>query len=116
MDRNPSDEAAYGYFVVCLLTLVGLIVIYRSTKGRSGPLSALVFVALGPFLGVLLIFIDALRNAARTEQSRHIGISAGVDSFSMVAYIGKMAAFGLGASLVASILYLYSIRDELDGW
>lgn len=114
MDRNASDEVAYGYWVVCLFMLAGLVVVYRYTKGRSGPVSSLVFAAFGPFLGVLLLFIDVLRHATRTEESRRIRISAGVDDFSIVAYIGTMAAIGLCASLIASLLYMYSIRDELN--
>lgn len=116
MDRNES-EVVYFCFVVCLLMLAGLIGVYRYTKGRSGPVSGLVFAGFGPFLGVLLIVIDAIRNAARTKDYRFAKqLAATDDDFSLVAYVGIMAVVGLGASLVASILYMYSIRDELDGW
>ena len=116
MDQNTSDQITLGYLAVCIGLLAGLIVVYKRTRGRSGPISALAFVVFGPVLGVVLIFIEAMRDAARTEVVRNSRISAGVDDFSIVTYVGMMAAIGLGASLIASILYMYSIRDELDEW
>ncbi len=116
MKRDASDEVALAYSVLCLLLLAGLIVVYKCTRGRSGPISGLVFVVFGPVLGVALIFIDTLRNTARTEELRNLRVRQGVDDFSIVAYVGMMVAIGLGASLIASILYMYSIRDELDDW
>ncbi|QDT74697.1 hypothetical protein [Lacipirellula limnantheis] len=119
MDPTISDEAAIGYLVVifvCLGLLIGLLVVYVHTRGRSGPISALVFVVCGPVLGIVLFLIDAFRILARPEQSRLARQSAWFDDFSVVAYVGMEAAFGLGASLIASLIYMYSIRHELDNW
>lgn len=115
MNRFPHEasEIAFGYTVICLGLLAGLGVIYKHTRGRSGPISGLIFVLFGPVIGVALVVVNAIRYELGSEAAKE---AAKLNEFSIVAFIGMMAACGLGASLIASILYMYAIRDELDEW
>lgn len=117
MDSFPHNEPeiSLGYAVACFGLLVGIAVICRYTRGRSGPLSGAVFVIFGPLLGVALLVAKAIRIELSSEAVRDAA-NAELNEFSIVAYVGMMATCGLSVSLLASILFMHAIRDELDDW
>ncbi|QDT72723.1 J domain-containing protein [Lacipirellula limnantheis] len=97
------------HFVLAGATL-GLIASYGVTRGRSGPLAALLFVLFGPVLGVAAMVASLL--TTRNPEAADIEIFGipFADFIELVVTLGVVAAF------IGSAVYAFEIRDELRAY
>lgn len=106
----PADRwtpAVYGMLILLTIGLAGMNIRHR---GRSGPVSALLFFLFGPVLGVAAVvawlFIADPRDP---DGSKLYGLD--LNQFLALATIA-----GLTAALIGAAIQGYRIRDELRAY
>ena len=106
---SADDWATSLHWALGLLTF-GLIALHFRTRGRSGPITALLFVLFGPALGVMLMIGWLVGSRPRDPRSVELyGLHFSLFSELMI-LLGVLAAF-MGAAI-----HGYRIRDELRAY
>jgi hypothetical protein len=87
----------------------GLLVLHFRNRGRSGPIAALLFVLVGPVLGVILMIAWLLGSRRDSTKTELYGLDVPV-FFEVLLLAAVLAAF------IGAAIHGYRIRDELRAY
>lgn len=106
----PADRWTPFLYGMLLLLAIALWALNVRHRGRSGPVSALLFFLFGPVLGVAAIVAWLpIADPRDPDSSKLYGLS-------LNHFLALAAIAGLAAALIGAAIHGYRIRDELRAY